>query len=182
MPTTICFIRGINVGGRNKVKMADLRELLGSLGLCQARTVLRSGNAVFQSDSSDLTALAAKIEAGIQRAFGFPAHVMLRDAEEFRSILERQPFTAAQLELGSKAAVVFLDAAPTEAALACLIDHNPGRELIHANGHKLYVFFTDGMARSKLTNARIERHLGCKATVRNWNTCMRVMKALDEFN
>ena len=181
MPPVICFIRGINVGGRNKVKMAQLRELLQSLGLLQPRTVLQSGNAIFYSEDTDLSALSAKIMAGMRSEFGFDAHVMLRGASDFRSVIRRAPFTAAQLESPAKAAVVFLDSAPSDSEAARLRESNPGREIIHASWRELYVFYSDGMARSKLTNARIEAKLGGKATVRNWNTCQRMLRLLDEL-
>ena len=71
MPTAICFLRGINVGGRNKTKMADLRQLFVSLGFRNSRSILQSGNIVFETDDADLDEIRERIESGIKERFGF---------------------------------------------------------------------------------------------------------------
>ena len=181
MRAVIALLRGINVGGRNKIKMADLRELLASLGLCHARTVLQSGNAVFATGETDLAPLQERIEAAIHERFGFEAAVILREAEAFKAALDRHPFTTTQLERGNHAMIAFLSAAPAPAAVKALSENNPGREVIRSTGDALYIFYTDGAARSKLDNMRIERALDVVSTARNWNTCQRVLKLVDEI-
>ena len=179
MPTIIALIRGINVGGHKKIKMAELRELFTALGLRQVRTVLQSGNAVFATDETDLAQLQQRLEAGIRERFGFEARVILRAAEDFKAALARHPFSAAQLERGKHAMIVFLSAEPEPAAVAALRGDNPGREMIQAAGKALYIFYTDGAARSKLDNKRVERALNVVSSARNWNTCGRLLKLLD---
>ncbi len=181
MPIVIALIRGINVGGHKKIKMADLRQLFTSLGLRQVRTVLQSGNAVFATDESDLPRLQKQLEAAIRERFGFEAGVLLRAAENFKAALARHPFTAAQLERGNHSMIAFLSAAPDPAAVEALREGNPGRESIHVAGNALFIFYTDGVARSKLDNKRIERALSLLSTARNWNTCNRLLKLLDEL-
>ena len=179
MPTVVALLRGINVGGRKKIKMADLRALLAALGMRRARTVLQSGNAVFDSDETDLAQLQKRLEAGICERFGFEAQAVLRAADDFKAVLARQPFCAAQLERGNHAMIVFLSAEPEPAALAALRAENPGREVIQAAGEELYIFYTDGVAGSKLDNKRIERALNLVGSARNWNTCQRLLNMLD---
>ena len=77
--------------------------------------------------------------------------------------------------------IVFLSGAPDERAVAALREDNPGREAISAKGQALYVFYTDGVARSKLDGKRIEKSLGLVASARNWNTCQRLLKLLSEM-
>ncbi len=180
MPRLISFLRGINVGGRNKIKMADLRALYASLGFHDARTLLQSGNAIFVSAETDLAKVQQRIEAGIQERFGFAADVVLRRADDFRVTLACHPFTQPQLEAPGKCAFVFLSAEPDPAAVEALRQSNPGREIIHASGRELFIFYSDGIARSKLDNKRIERQLERVSTIRNWNTCQRIIKLLDE--
>ena len=92
------------------------------------------------------------------------------------------PFTPAQLERGSHAMIAFLsDAADTD-DLAALRENNPGNEVIAAANDVLYIFYTDGVARSKLDTKRIERALNLHATARNWNTCMRIRKLLADYD
>lgn len=179
MPTVVALLRGINVGGRKKIKMADLRALLAALGMRRARTVLQSGNAVFNSDETDLAQLQKRLEAGICERFGFEAQAVLRAAEDFKAVLARHSFSAGQLERGNHAMIVFLSAEPEPAALATLSAENPGREVIQAAGSELYIFYSDGVAGSKLDNKRIERALNLVGSARNWNTCQRLLKLLD---
>ena len=181
MPIVVALLRGINVGGHKKIKMADLRELLAALGMRNARTILQSGNAVFYADESDLAALKTRLEAGIHNSFGFDVVCILRTGDEFKSTLRSQPFTEAQLTQPNKAAMVFLSDVAQPAAVDRLRENNPGREIIHAAGRELFIYYTDGMARSKLDNKRIERALGVGTTMRNWNTCGRIVKLLDEM-
>ena len=180
MPVVIAFARGINVGGRNKVKMAELRDCFAELGMRGVRTILQSGNVVFGADETDLGTLKDLLETGMRQRFGFEAQLLLRTPDAFRSALSSQPFSAAQLEAPNKIAVVFLSQDADAAAVASLRETNPGREEIHAAGSELYIFYTDGMARSKLTNRRIEAALNVVASARNWNTCQRLLRLLDE--
>ena len=181
MPIYVSLLRGINVGGHKKIKMADLRELYESLGMRQVRTLLQSGNVVFEAEETDLAQLKQRLEAGIIERYGFEAQVILRSLADFRATLARHSFTSAQLERGNHALIVFLSAVPDPAAIEALRENNPGREVISAAGDALYVFYTDGAARSKLDTKRIERALNLVASARNWNTCQRILKLLSEL-
>lgn len=181
MPLLIAFIRGINVGGHKKIKMADLRDLCLELGFRNPRTLLQSGNVVFEAADADLAEVGARIEAGIRQRFGFEAQALLRTPGAFRAALADHPFSAEQLERGNHAMIVFLSGAPAEPAVVALRENNPGREAISAAAAALYVFYTDGVARSKLDTKRIENSLGLVASARNWNTCQRLLKLLREM-
>lgn len=181
MPLLISFLRGINVGGHKKVKMAELRELYLDLGFRNPRTLLQSGNVVFEAAEGDLAAVGARIEAGICGRFGFEAQALLRTPEAFQAALADHPFSAEQLERGNHAMIAFLSTVPGERAVAALVENNPGREAIAASADALYVFYTDGVARSKLDSKRIESTLGVAASARNWNTCQRLLKLLREL-
>ena len=179
MPTRIALLRGINVGGRNKIKMADLRELCASLGFRDVRSLLQSGNLIFETDEPELPPVKARLEARIESAFGFEVQAILRRPAAFESIFITHPFTNEQLDEAGKAAVVFLSGAPSLEAVNRLRESNPGREVIQADGSELFVFYADGMARSKLDAKRIEGQLRLSSTTRNWNTCKRIRKLLE---
>jgi len=181
MSVALSFLRGINVGGHKKIKMADLRELCTSLGFRNVRTLLQTGNVIFETEETDLELVKERLETGIYAAFGFDVQVIMRSPAAFKTIFNRHPFTDEQLEEPRKIAVVFLPDAPSREAVEDLRKNNPGREFIGVDGSELFVFYTDGQARSKLDNSRIERALGLQSTARNWNTCMRILKLLAEF-
>lgn len=181
MTVAVSLLRGINVGGHKKIKMADLREAYVSMGFRKVRTLMQTGNVIFESDETDLARVKAQLEAGINEASGFDVSVIMRSPIAFETIFNRHPFTDAQLDKPGKIVVVFLSEAPSPQAVEDLRESNSGREIIWADGSELFVFYTDGQARSKLNNSRIERALGLHATARNWNTCNRISKLLKEY-
>ena len=177
----ISLLRGINVGGRKRFKMADLRDLYQSLGLQDTRTLLQSGNAAFVTAERDIAGIQGTIEAGIASTYGFEVRIILRQADAFKLTFDRHPVSADMLREPAKLAAVFLSEAPSAAALSALIASAPGRETVIAGEAELYIHYPDGMARSKLNNAFIERKLGLIATARNWNTCQRILQLLAEY-
>ena len=181
MTVAVSLLRGINVGGRNKIRMADLRELYRDLGLTDVRSLLQSGNVLFETSATDLAGVGRELEAAIRADFGLDILIILRSSDDFDGIFSRHRFSAAQLLEPRKIAVVFLSDLADSAAVDQLRESNPGREIIQADGRELYIYYTDGMARSKLDSSRIERALGLHSTARNWNTCNRISKLLAEY-
>src|SRR5258707_12701573 len=92
MTVIISMLRGVNVGGHNKIKMEALRALYESLKLRDSQTYVQSGNVIFRSDERDIARLTKRIEEGIERKFGFRPDVILRTAAEMRDVVERNPF------------------------------------------------------------------------------------------
>src|SRR5690242_12170421 len=91
MTVIISMLRGVNVGGHNKIKMDALRALYESLKLRDAQTYVQSGNVIFKPDERDIALLTKRIEDGIERKFGFRPAVILRTAAEMRGVVERNP-------------------------------------------------------------------------------------------
>ena len=181
MPIIISLLRGINVGGNKKIKMADLRDLYKSLGFQNTKTLLQSGNAVFETDMTDHVAIKKAIEAGIQEKFGFDVTIMLRTPEELSTIVEQHPFTDEQVSDPGKLSFVYLSSEPTNDAVDNLRENNPGREIIHHDGQILYIVYPDGKGKSKLDNSRIERALKVEGTARNWNTTQKILNLVNEM-
>ncbi len=181
MSTIISLLRGINVGGHKKIKMADLRDLYQELGFENTKTLLQSGNAVFQTDINDLQEIKTMIQEGIQAHFGFQVEIILRTPEDMQAILSDHPFTEEQIADPGKISFVYLESEPSEPSVDDLKFHNTGEEIIHAKGRELYIFYTDGKGKSKLDNSRIERALEIKGTARNWNTTQKIVTLLEDF-
>lgn len=173
MTLYIALLRGINVGGK-QMPMAKLRALCESLGFTQARTLLQSGNVVFETTLSDSAEIVTALETGIVRTFGFDSTVILRTFPEWQTVVAGCRFTPEQLQQSSYSAVVFLADHPTADGLVALRTAHRGDEIIQQNGRDLYIFYGEGMGRSKLTTNLIEKHLRTRATARNWNTVLKL--------
>jgi uncharacterized protein (DUF1697 family) len=165
----IALLRGINVGGRSKVPMAPLRELLEQLGLTSVSTYIASGNVLFETGIRSRAKLAAQLERAIAERFGVPAAVMLRTPPELRALLDGHPFGRDT----SRTYVAFLATPPASEAVAALRRIDAGKERFEVAGADVYLHFPDGYGRVRLTGAMLERQLG-KATVRNWRTVARL--------
>ena len=175
MPVMISLLRGVNVGGHKKIQMEALRTLYRRLGLKDARTYVQSGNVVFSTSKRAPGRLADEIESGIARTFGFPAGVVLRTAAELRKIVARNPFASRRNIHPGKLVTIFVERDLDAATRARLLAIQTDREEVHLAGRELYVYFPDGMGRSKLWPA-IDKALGNAGTARNWNTVMKLLE------
>ena len=176
MAVVIGMLRGVNVGGRNKVKMDALRELCGSLKLSGACTHLQSGNVVFQAPDRSVATLAAKIEGGIERTFGFHSDVILRTPAEMKEIISKNPFAARESVDPAKLLVYFLAGDPGEEARQKITKIDTGPEELRMATREIYIYFPNGMARPKLSLAAVDRALKIPATGRNWNTVTKLLE------
>lgn len=176
MTVGISLLRGINVGGHNLVRMEALRAAHESLGLAEAQTYVQSGNVVFRTRLRDVSALARRIEDSLERSHGFRPGVVVRTAAELRDAIARNPFSGRSGIEPAKLLVVFLASAPEAAAGERLRGIRVGPEEFYLSGRELYVYFPDGIGRSKFTTALIEKTLKTASTGRNWNTVIRLME------
>ena len=173
--TYISLLRGINVSGQKKIRMAELRGLYEGLGLVNVATYIQSGNVVFQAEDRDPAELKTRIQQAIVDRLGFTVPVELRTHDEIEEIVEACPFGPVDLDqAGTKVLVTFLsERASTEriSGLAALV--TPPEKLVVC-GREIYLFCPDGYGRSKLSNAPLERKLGVAATTRNWRTIIKL--------
>ena len=173
MALHIALLRAVNVGGTGSVAMADLRDLAQELGLAEPRTLLQSGNLVFQTDEPAGTALERRLEAAAADRLGLTIGFFVRSAAEWARIIARNPFPDEAARDPSRLLVQFLKAAPSAADVAALQAAIKGPEQVRAGGAHAYVVYPDGIGRSRLTGPMIEAKLG-PATGRNWNTILKL--------
>lgn len=171
MTTHIALLRAVNLGGRTKVGMAELREVFAELGFADARTLLQSGNVVFNGKGGDLE---EKIARAIEKRFGYATDVMVRSAAEWGKIIKANPFPDEAKRNPSHLLVVTLKEAPNKAALEALRAAIKGPEQVELKGKQLYSVYPAGIGRSKLTPNVIEAKLGTRGTGRNWNTVLKL--------
>ncbi|MBC9727458.1 DUF1697 domain-containing protein [Streptomyces sp. TRM68367] len=174
--TYAALLRGINVGGK-KVAMADLRTLLEGLGHDAVRTYLQSGQAVFAADHGDEECLAAEIMQAVEKHFGFPVDVIVRDHAYLEAVAEACPFPPAELE-GRQLHVTYFSA-PVDASRFAEIDQPVFLpEEFRLGDRALYLYTPGGLGRSKLAEALSRPRLtkGLIATTRNWNTVVKLVE------
>ena len=176
MTTFIALLRGINVGGHNKIKMEDLRTLCGTLKLTKVRTYVQSGNIVFQAKDNDPVKLAAKLEAAIEKAHGFRSTVMCRTAEDLNATAARNPFAGREEIEPNRLGVCFLSAALSVEAREKILQIQVDPEELHLGIQELFIYFPNGMGQSKLSMAAIERAAKTAITVRNWTTVTKLIE------
>ncbi len=176
MPVVISLLRGVNVGGHNKIKMEALRALYASLGLRDPQTYIQSGNVIFRTEDRDLVALAERIKAAIERSFDIRPEVMLRTASELKNVIVRNPFAKKPDVDPSKLVVMFLSSVPNAEACESVLKLNVEPEEMRIDGRELYVYFPNGQGRTKFPAAAIQKVLKTPCTGRNWNTVIKLLE------
>jgi uncharacterized protein (DUF1697 family) len=181
MTVMISMLRGVNVGGHNKIKMDALRALYEFLKLRDAQTYVQSGNVIFRTDERDISGLAKRIEDGIERKFGFRPDVILRTAAEMRDVIARNPFGKRRGIEPGKLLVSFLASDPGEEARKKLRQMKCDPEELRVEGREVYIYFPNGMGRSKLPWAGLDKMLKTPATGRNWNSVTKMLEMAEKL-
>lgn len=176
MAVVISMLRGVNLVKHNRIKMDALRALYESLKLRDAQTYVQSGNVVFRSDEKDLEKLARRIETGIERTFGFHSDVILRSAADLRGTIARNPFAGRRDIEPNKLLVTFLTAEPTREAREKVLQVKTAPEELRIEGREIYIYFPNGMGRSKLSWLKIAEMLETSGTGRNWNSVTKLLE------
>ena len=178
MTVYVSMLRGVNVGGSGLIKMEPLREAYESIGLADVRTLLQSGNVLFRSGLTDRQRLVKRIMQEIERRFDLQVEVILRTLAEVASIVDRGPVLSPRADK-SKLLVMFLSSVPDAAAQAALRKWHKDKELkelLELRGPEIYLYYPEGVGRSKLTGAVIESKLDTAGTARNWNTLLKLVE------
>ncbi|MFO0941309.1 MAG: DUF1697 domain-containing protein [Pirellulales bacterium] len=177
MTTWIALIRGINVGGHNKMPMATLAKVLEQAGCSAVRTYIQSGNVVFNSKSKSKTSVGKLIGDAIQDEFQFRPEVLLLTADELHSAIENNPFQQAVVE--PKSLHFYFLATPPKSPDLAGLTKSTMTERFKLIDSVFYLHTPDGLGKSKLAGA-VERKLGVSATARNYSTVRKLSEMVSE--
>ena len=178
MNVYIALLRGINVGGGNKILMADLKALFVSLNFSDPITYLQSGNVVFSTDTEDISAIEIDLKSKILEVFGYDIEVFILSESSFRDVYEKNQFIQDKYLDTKKMCVVFLKGNPDPDKFD-LIKNNPNfQEKMILLNKTIYMYYVNGVGRSKVSNNYFENKLKLKATSRNWNTVSNLNRLL----
>jgi uncharacterized protein (DUF1697 family) len=167
----VAFLRGINVGGNNKIEMKALREVFGALGFENVKTYINSGNIIFETVENDR--LSARIETAIEAKFSLRIKTMTRSAAEIRDIIENNPF-AGQYENDKDLHVLFLDEELPADKRELLLSNNNENERFAVRKREIFCLLRAGVADSLLGKGFVDKKLKTPATARNWRTVKKI--------
>jgi uncharacterized protein (DUF1697 family) len=177
-PTHVALLRGINVGGKNKLPMSVLAEIFVTAGCGDVKTFIQSGNVLFRTTAKLSSGVAAKVTAGITERFGYQIPVILRTLDQLRETTMNNPFLKAGAELDALY-VVFLAAQPAAASIAALDPNRSPGDTFQVRGQEIYLHLPNGVANSKLTNAYFDSKLKTVSTGRNWRTVTKLLDLME---
>ncbi len=170
MTRWVALLRAVNLGARNKVPMAHLREALEAGGLQDVSTYIASGNVLFRSRASDRKRLARRIERVIREELGVDTVVALRTGVDLEALLDAHPFGKDT----SKSSVTFLVEEPAAAAARALRQHDVAPDRIELRGADVLLHLPNGIQGAQLAGAALERLAGVQGTNRNWRTVAKL--------
>ncbi len=172
------LLRGVNVGGKHKLPMAELKQCCEMLGILDCTTHLNSGNAVGSLAAAKVDGFAASLARALEKRCGFGVPVVVRTASALKRTIAANPFLAENAAPASLH-VAFLDAKPATAKVRALDPaRSPGDRFI-LQGSEVFLHLPHGVARTKLTNAWMDSSLGVTSTQRNWATVLALAELLD---
>jgi uncharacterized protein (DUF1697 family) len=173
LSTYVALLRGVNLGARNKVSMADLRDLFADLGHEDVATYVQSGNVVFKSPVRDAAKLRDAIEKRIRSELRLEITVVLRTKSQLARIAGGNPF-AKRGRAPTTLHVTFLAERPSRARVGALEAKSLPPDEFRVVGEDVYLHTPRGYGRSKLSNAYFEKQLAVRGTARNWNTVTKL--------
>ena len=182
MPVHIAMLRGINVGGNNRIKMDALRGSLEKASLKQVATYIQSGNVVFDAGKRNAFSLAEKIEQRILNDFGISPLAITRSLDELESIVKANPYLRDKKLDAEKCHVIFL-AEPATAAAATELRTSltAPPDLSHLSKREIYLHLPNGVSQSSLWGNPVERRLLKRSTMRNWKTVTALLAMAQEL-
>jgi uncharacterized protein (DUF1697 family) len=175
VPVGIAMLRGINVGGKNILPMAELRALCEGIGLRDVGTYIQSGNVVFRSGQRELAGAAAKLEKAIEAERGFRPRVAVRTHDDLSAAAQANPFATSESD-AARVLVMFLVEKPLPGTAELLAAAIKGPERGIIRGREVYLHFPAGVGKSKLSMAVVEKAVGAAGTCRNLNTLGKLIQ------
>jgi uncharacterized protein (DUF1697 family) len=175
----VALLRGINVGGKNKLPMRDLREIFAAAGCRDVQTYIQSGNVLFGADAATIASLPSTVSAAIGARFGYQVPVVIRTAREMEAIIRHNPFVArgvAEDELH----VLFLSEEPSASRIESLDPDRSPPDAFIVRGREVYLRLPNGAGRTKLTATYFDTKLETVGTQRNWRTVVTLRDRLAE--
>lgn len=179
MPTTfVALLRGINVGGKNKLPMKDLVDLFTRTGCTEVRTFIQSGNIIFQAEPDDALEIPDRVTAQIAERHRLRVPVILRSVDQLRAVSSGNPFLQAGVS-EEILHVMFLANRPDPVRVASLDPNRSAPDAFSVRGQEIYLKFPHGVAETRLSNSYFDSKLATISTGRNWRTVTTLLALME---
>lgn len=171
----IALLRGINVGGRKKIKMADLRTMFSNMGFANAKTVLATGNIGFDTQKTDPSQLKTQISEEIKQAFGHDVNVLIRTQANIQTLVNTNPFTNIDVTENTRLYVSFLSSKAQHSLEIPYIAPAHNFTILQVSDDTVCsVLELSPKTRSTDSMKILEQEFGKNITTRNWNTVLKI--------
>ncbi len=171
----IAFLRSINVGGKNIIRMEELRKIFASLGFSDVKTYIQSGNIIFKGSEKKVNDIKEKIESGLERHFGHHVDAMVRKFDELQNMVKKSPFNKLIVDQDTKFYVCFFREETDRLPELPLIKPKEGLNLIKSGKKEAWVISYRTGKMFGFPNNFIEKEFGVVSTARNWNTIVKMV-------
>jgi uncharacterized protein (DUF1697 family) len=175
MTTHILLLRGINVSGHNLIKMEALTKMLINLGFQNVQTYIQSGNAIIQSDETP-SKIAFTVKQELFKEFGHDVPVLVINRKDLENCLTNNPFLKEKEVDTKKLYVAFVSMELNENSIHDLKISNIKPDEVHLDSNKIFIKYDVSPAKTRLDQKYIEKKLNLKATIRNWNTVVKLLE------
>ena len=170
----VAFLRGINVGGHHKVPMAVLTKELTALGCRNVRTILNSGNVIFESGTKKMSELEDKMEAHLGQVCGFSIPVLLWPALAITKLVKEEPFRNIEVKKETRLYISFLKSLPRESLDLPWVSADKGFEIIQVKDRMVCSILDLSVNNTPKGMEMLEKLFGKNITTRNWNTIVKI--------
>lgn len=175
MTRCIALLRGINVGGHNRVAMADLRKLCEDLGHRDVATYVQSGNVVLTTDRDDLQTIGAELTERMRTELDVAPTVLVRSLDDLEGVVAANPFPEAAAEDPTTVHAAFLSAEPSDPTTLTFDADTYSPERIASGDRVRYLFLPQGIGKSQLATDLMRRRTDVEVTARNWRTVTKLL-------
>ena len=181
MTTYISMLRGVNVSGYNVIKMNEFYKLYSDLGYSNIKTYIQSGNIIFQTVNTLPTYLEKIISEKIKEMFGLNINVFVFETDEYKRIIDNNPFISEQTKDIACQYISFLSSEPLVENLEKIRQKLSTNEELIIHGKTLYLYYPNGYSNSKINNNIIETKLNVISSTRNWRTCIKLLEIAEKL-
>lgn len=177
----LSLFRGINVSGKNTIRMEALRSAMEAAGFTNVKTYIQSGNVVFESKLRSAAKVSQALEQLVKKEFGHEITIITLSGKELTEAIDNHPFAGKrepEQESFKKLHVLFLAEEPAAENFQKLQQAPIGNDQVALSGNVLYIRFETKQSDSKLSNSLAESKLKVRGTMRNWNTLLKLEEML----